>query len=52
MSDEAIGRARWIVIDSVDPDALVPFWCGLLGEPGGPFDLDARAWYGRGTVPL
>jgi ubiquinone/menaquinone biosynthesis C-methylase UbiE len=23
----------------------------LLGEPDGPFDLDARAWYARGTVP-
>jgi SAM-dependent methyltransferase len=23
----------------------------LLGEPSGPFDLDARAWYARGTVP-
>ena len=23
----------------------------LLGEPSGPFELDARAWYARGTVP-
>jgi SAM-dependent methyltransferase len=23
----------------------------LLGEPSGPFDLDARAWFARGTVP-
>jgi len=23
----------------------------LLGEPDGPFDLTARAWYARGTVP-
>ena len=23
----------------------------LLGEPGGAFDLDAHAWYARGTVP-
>jgi SAM-dependent methyltransferase len=23
----------------------------LLGEPDGPFDLDAHAWYARGTVP-
>ena len=23
----------------------------LLGEPSGPFDLTARAWYARGTVP-
>jgi hypothetical protein len=23
----------------------------LLGDPDGPFDLAARAWYARGTVP-
>jgi hypothetical protein len=23
----------------------------LLGNPAGPFDLDARAWYARGVVP-
>jgi SAM-dependent methyltransferase len=23
----------------------------LLGEPSGPFDLEARAWFARGTVP-
>ena len=23
----------------------------VLGEPDGPFDLDARAWYARGVVP-
>ena len=23
----------------------------LLGDPSGPFDLDARAWYARGRVP-
>jgi hypothetical protein len=23
----------------------------LLGEPSGPFELEARAWYARGTVP-
>jgi ubiquinone/menaquinone biosynthesis C-methylase UbiE len=23
----------------------------LLGEPAGPFELEARAWYARGTVP-
>ena len=23
----------------------------LLGEPDGPFDLAARAWYARGVVP-
>jgi len=23
----------------------------LLGEPDGPFDLEARAWYARGVVP-
>jgi ubiquinone/menaquinone biosynthesis C-methylase UbiE len=35
-----------------DGQAAVRSECfALLGEPGGPFDLDARAWYARGTVP-
>jgi predicted enzyme related to lactoylglutathione lyase len=39
MSDDAIGRFRWIVIDTVDPDRLAPFWCALLGVGvGGWFD--------------
>lgn len=53
MSGEAIGRARWIVIDSVDPDALVPFWCALLGvERAGAFGADyVLLSNGDGTVP-
>jgi predicted enzyme related to lactoylglutathione lyase len=50
---DAIGRARWIVIDSVDPDALVPFWCALLGvERAGAFGEDyVLLTNGDGTVP-
>jgi predicted enzyme related to lactoylglutathione lyase len=50
---EAIGTARWIVIDSVDPDALVPFWCALLGvERAGAFGPDyVMLTNGDGTVP-
>jgi ubiquinone/menaquinone biosynthesis C-methylase UbiE len=32
-------------------DAIRRECFSLLGEPSGPFDLDARAWYARGTVP-
>jgi predicted enzyme related to lactoylglutathione lyase len=53
MSAKAVGRARWIVIDSVDPDALVPFWCGLFGvERAGTFGEDyVMLTHGDGTVP-
>jgi predicted enzyme related to lactoylglutathione lyase len=53
VSDEAIGRARWIVIDSVDPDAVAPFWCGLLGvERAGAFGDDyVLLTNGGGAVP-
>jgi hypothetical protein len=35
-----------------DDQAAVRRECfALLGEPDGPFDLDARAWYARATVP-
>jgi predicted enzyme related to lactoylglutathione lyase len=49
----AIGTARWIVIDSVEPDALVPFWCALLGvERAGRFGADyVLLTNGDGTVP-
>ncbi len=49
----AIGRARWIVIDSIDPDALVPFWSALLGvERAGTFGEDyVMLTNGDGTVP-
>jgi SAM-dependent methyltransferase len=32
-------------------DAIRAECFALLGEPAGPFDLEARAWYARGTVP-
>ena len=32
-------------------DAIRRECFSLLGEPDGPFDLTARAWYARGTVP-
>jgi predicted enzyme related to lactoylglutathione lyase len=50
---EAIGRARWIVIDSIDPDPLVPFWCALLGvERAGAFGPDyVLLTNGDGAVP-
>jgi SAM-dependent methyltransferase len=32
-------------------DAVRSECFALLGEPSGPFDLEARAWYARGTVP-
>jgi predicted enzyme related to lactoylglutathione lyase len=39
MGDDAIGRFRWLVIDTVDPDRIAPFWCALLGvEEAGWFD--------------
>jgi predicted enzyme related to lactoylglutathione lyase len=39
VSPDAIGRFRWLVIDSVDPDHIAPFWCAVLGvEVAGWFD--------------
>jgi hypothetical protein len=39
MGDGAIARFRWLVIDTVDPDRIAPFWCALLGvEEAGWFD--------------
>jgi SAM-dependent methyltransferase len=34
-----------------EQDAVRRECFSLLGEPSGPFDLEARAWYARGTVP-
>ena len=49
----AIGTARWIVIDSIDPDPLVAFWSALLGvERAGTFGEDYVMLTNRdGTVP-
>jgi predicted enzyme related to lactoylglutathione lyase len=35
---EAIGTFHWLVIDTVDPDAIAPFWCALLG-------VEQRGWF-------
>jgi predicted enzyme related to lactoylglutathione lyase len=37
---EAIGRLHWIVIDTVDPARIAPFWCALLG-------VRERGWFGE-----
>ena len=34
-----------------DQEAIRRECFSMLGEPTGPFDLGARAWYARGTVP-
>ncbi len=36
---------------SEQQDAVREHCRELLGDPAGPFDLTARAWYARGTVP-
>jgi len=36
---------------SEQQDAIRERCRSLLGDPSGPFDLEARAWYARGTVP-
>jgi predicted enzyme related to lactoylglutathione lyase len=50
---DAIGRARWIVIDTIDPEPLVTFWSALLGvERAGEFGPDyVLLTNGDGTVP-
>jgi predicted enzyme related to lactoylglutathione lyase len=35
---DAIGRFHWLVIDTVDPEAIAPFWCALLG-------VQERGWF-------
>jgi len=35
---EPVGRFHWIVMDSVDPGAIAPFWCALLG-------VQERGWF-------
>jgi len=35
---DAVGRFHWLVIDTVDPDAIAPFWCALLG-------VEQRGWF-------
>jgi predicted enzyme related to lactoylglutathione lyase len=42
---EAIGRLHWIVIDTVDPARVAPFWCALLG-------VQERGWFGEDYLML
>jgi predicted enzyme related to lactoylglutathione lyase len=42
---EAIGRLHWIVIDTVDPARIAPFWCALLG-------VRERGWFGENDLML
>jgi predicted enzyme related to lactoylglutathione lyase len=53
MSDEPLATVHWIVIDTVDPRRIAPFWCAVLG-------VEERGWFGDdylmltdgdGTVP-
>jgi predicted enzyme related to lactoylglutathione lyase len=45
MADEAIGRFHWLVIDTVDPARIAPFWCALLG-------VQERGWFGDDYLML
>ena len=42
---DAIGRLHWIVIDTVDPARIAPFWCALLG-------VQERGWFGDDYLML
>jgi predicted enzyme related to lactoylglutathione lyase len=42
---DAIGRLHWIVIDTVDPVRIAPFWCALLG-------VEERGWFGDDYLML
>ena len=35
---DAVGRFHWLVIDTVDPAQIAPFWCALLG-------VRERGWF-------
>ena len=45
MADGAIGRFHWLVIDTVDPARIAPFWCALLG-------VEERGWFGDDYLML
>ena len=42
---DAVGRFHWLVIDTVDPDAIAPFWCALLG-------VEQRGWFADAYLML
>ena len=43
--DDGIGRFHWLVIDTVDPARIAPFWCALLG-------VRERGWFGDDYLML
>jgi predicted enzyme related to lactoylglutathione lyase len=42
---DAIGRFHWLVIDTIDPAGIAPFWCELLG-------VRERGWFGDDYLML
>ena len=42
---EAIGRFHWLVIDTVDPARIAPFWCALFG-------VAERGWFANDYLML
>jgi catechol 2,3-dioxygenase-like lactoylglutathione lyase family enzyme len=42
---DGIGRFHWVVIDSVEPARIAPFWCELLG-------VRERGWFGEDYLML
>jgi predicted enzyme related to lactoylglutathione lyase len=42
---DGIGRFHWLVIDTVDPAGIAPFWCELLG-------VRERGWFGDDYLML
>jgi predicted enzyme related to lactoylglutathione lyase len=42
---DAIGRFYWLVIDTVDPSGIAPFWSALLG-------VRERGWFGDDYLML
>jgi predicted enzyme related to lactoylglutathione lyase len=42
---DGIGRFHWLVIDTVDPARIAPFWCELLG-------VREHGWFGDDYLML
>ena len=45
MVEPPVARFHWIVIDSVDPARIAPFWCALLG-------VQERGWFAEDYLLL
>ena len=45
MPEPPVARFHWIVIDSVDPARIAPFWCALLG-------VQERGWFAEDYLLL